>query len=357
MRRMLRWALRIVVGAALLLVLACLLVLAWRGFRQHQIAERLRITTPDGVQEAGFVRIGGVDQWVQIRGEHRSNPILLFVHGGPGFAASPFTPVFRNWEKRFTLVQWDQRDAGRTYSRNGGQPLSIDQVTRDGLEVADHIRRRLGQPQVIVLGHSWGSAVALNMIHRRPDLFSAYVGTGQMDDRDDQEAASYAMVLARAKAARNATAVTELEKLGPPPYKGLAGLLVERRWLAVYDTPAERNLFKVMTPVVFYAPDQSLRELYDFNAAPKVAQPAAYGDVARFNARSLGLSFAVSMFVFEGDQDILTPPAPTQRWLDQLQAPRKALVLLKGGGHDAVFSMPDAFLAELDARVRPVAVR
>ncbi|HEY2355827.1 MAG TPA: alpha/beta hydrolase, partial [Phenylobacterium sp.] len=179
----------------------------------------------------------------------------------------------------------------------------------------------------------------------------------QMADRDEQEAASYAMVLARAKAAANAKAVAELERLGPPPYKGLDGLLVERRWLAVYDTPAERSLFKAMTPVVFFAPGQTVRELYDYNAAPKVAQAAGYDEVARFNARSLGSGFGVPMFVIEGDQDILTPFASTQRWFDQLEAPQKAFVLLKGGGHDAVLTMPQAFLAELETRVRPVAIR
>ena len=356
MRRIVKWIVRLVLGAVLLLVLAGALLLGFRALRQHQTAAELRITTPNGIQESGFVRVGGVDQWVQIRGEDRTNPILLFVHGGPGFAMSPLTPVFRAWEKDFTVVQWDQRDAGRTYSRNGAQPISVDQVARDGLEVADIVRRQLGQPRIIVLGHSWGSAIALNMVHRRPELFHAYVGTGQMAYRDEQEAASYAMVLARAKAARNAAAVAELEQLGPPPYKGLDGLLVERRWLGVYDTPAERNLFKVMTPVVAFAPGQSLRDLYDYNAAPKVAQGLAYGEVARFNARSLGSSYAVPMFVFEGDQDILTPVASTRRWFDQLKAPQKALVLFEGGGHDAVLTMPGAFLAELDTRVRPLAL-
>jgi len=342
-------------GLALLLALSAAGLLGYRALRQHEAANAQRIVGPDGIQEAGFVRIGGVEQWVQIRGEHRGNPVLLFVHGGPGFAMSPLTPVFQAWEKDFTIVQWDQRDAGRTYSRSGRQPLSMNRIADDGVEVADYVRRRLGQPKVIVLGHSWGSAVALNMIHRRPDLFAAYVGAGQMAYRDEQEAASYDMVQARAKAAGNVKAVAELAAHGPPPYKGLADLLVERRWLALYDTPAERSLFKVMTPVVLFAPGQSLRELWDYNAAPKVAQGAAYHEVARFNAQSLGASFAVPMFVFAGDQDILTPSDSTQRWFEQLQAPQKAFVRLKGGGHNAVLTMPDTFLAELRARVRPLA--
>jgi pimeloyl-ACP methyl ester carboxylesterase len=340
------------IGLALLLALTAASLLGWRALRQHEAESAQLITTRDGIQESGFVRIGSIDQWVQIRGEHRGNPVLLFVHGGPGFAMSPLTPVFREWEGEFTVVQWDQRDAGRTFSRNGPQPLSMDQVTRDGLQVADYLRHRLGQPKIIVLGHSWGSAIALNMIHRRPDLFSAYVGTGQMVDKEAQEADSYGMVLARALAGSNRTAVAELNHVGPPPYRTLNDLLVQRKWLGVYDTPAERDLFKVMAPLVAFAPGQSLKAAYDYNAAPKVAQAAVYDENARFDARMLGLIYDVPIFVFEGDQDILTPFGPTQRWLDQIQAPQKVFAVLAGGGHDAVLTMPRAFLAELKARVR-----
>jgi pimeloyl-ACP methyl ester carboxylesterase len=356
MRTILRRIGVLALGLVLLLVPTAAGLVGWRALRQHDAARAERITTPDGIQQAGFVRIGGVDQWVQIRGEHRGNPVLLFVHGGPGFAMSPLTPVFRGWERDFTVVQWDQRDAGRTFSRNGRQPLSMDQVARDGLEVADYVRHRLGQPKIVVLGHSWGSAIALDMVHRRPGLFSAYVGTGQMVDKAAQETDSYAMVLARARAAGDRAAVGELAHVGPPPYRTLDELLVQRKWLGAYYTPAERDLFKVMAPLLVFAPGQSLRAAYDYNAAPKIAQAAAYDENARFDARAFGLTYGVPMFVFEGDQDMLTPFGPTRRWLDQIQAPQKAFVLLKGGAHDAVLTMPQSFLAELTALVRPVAM-
>jgi proline iminopeptidase len=343
--------------AGLLITVLCGLIglLVLRAWEQYVTAKALRITTPDGVQEAGFVSINGAPQWLQIRGEHRGNPVLLFVHGGPGFAMSSLAPVFRDWERDFTVVQWDQRDAGRTFSRNGPQAISIDQTASDGVALAAYLRQRLGRP-IVVLGHSWGSAVALNMVHRRPDLFAAYVGVGQMASKSEQEALSYDTVLARLRAAHDTAAVAELTRSGPPPYKDMAALLVERRWLAAVDTPAERNLFRSMTPIVFFAPGQSLQQLWDFNAAPKVAQQASFDDVAGFEARRIGTRFDVPIFVFEGDQDLYTPAGPTRRYLDEITAPRKELVLLKGGGHDAVFTMPRAVLAELDARVRPLAV-
>ena len=349
--------LRVLATLTLVAIMLVVGLLVWRSLQQHAVASGQKIHTPDGIEQAGFVRVGGSDQWVQIRGEHRSNPILLFVHGGPGFSMAPLVPAFRRWEKDFTVVQWDQRDAGRTFSRNGPQPISIDQVTRDGLEVADHLRQELGPRPIILVGHSWGSAIGLNMVQRRPDLFAAYVGFGQMVSHDEQEALSYATVLARVRANGDAKAVAELEAIGPPPYSAISELLVERKWLATVDTPAEQTLFKRMTPVVLFTPGMSLKELWDYNAAPKVAQKMAYPDVEKFDARRIGAAFAVPIFILAGDQDLYTPGGGVPRYLAEISAPSKSFVLLKGGGHNVVLTAPDAVLHQLLTRVRPVATQ
>jgi pimeloyl-ACP methyl ester carboxylesterase len=132
--------------------------LAYRAYCQHRKARALAIVTPSGIDEGLFARIGGIDQWVQIRGESRANPVILLLHGGPGFSYIPFTEIFRPWEKHFTVVQWDQRGAGRTYGRNGkagSGEMTIDRMVQDGLEVAEFIRKRLGTERVILLAHSW----------------------------------------------------------------------------------------------------------------------------------------------------------------------------------------------------------
>ena len=344
--------LAIIAGLALALVVGGVLVLRaalqWRG------STTLTIASPEGIQEKGFVPIGGHPQWVQVRGEHRSDPVILVVHGGPGFAMSPLTPVFRSWETDFTVVQWDQRNAGLTYSRNGAQPISLGQVAGDGVEVAEYLHRKLPRAPIILLGHSWGSAVGLEMIRRRPDLFAAFVGAGQMSSKTEQEAISYRLVLDRLRAAGNQKGVDELSRTGPPPYKDLAGLLVERKWLSVVDTPEERSLFQRMAPLVLTAPGMSLADVRAYLAAPKVAQAASFDEIAAFEARNLGLRFETPIFVFAGDQDLYTPAGPTERYLGEIQAPVKDLVMLPGGGHDALLTMPGRFLAQLQARVRPL---
>src|SRR5229473_2750970 len=119
-----------------------------------------------------FVPLGGLEQWISIRGEDRSNPVLLVVHGGPGEAQWPAADIFKPWEKAFTVVQWDQRGTGHTYGRYGEKTpdVTLDRISKDGVELAAYLCRELHKKKIIVLGHSWGSLVAVHMVQLRPEL-------------------------------------------------------------------------------------------------------------------------------------------------------------------------------------------
>lgn len=125
--------------------------------------------------ESSFIPLGGIEQWVSIRGEDPTNPALLLVHGGPGAPLSIFTPQLRAWERHFNVVQWDQRCAGKTYRRHGCGELSFDLLASDGLQLAARLRERFGR--VVLVGSSAGSIIALRMALEQPELFMAYVGT------------------------------------------------------------------------------------------------------------------------------------------------------------------------------------
>src|SRR5215469_7094656 len=105
MRRVLRVALLTIAGVIALVAL----VMAYGAW---SYGRDMAIDTPNGINESGYVRIGGVDQWIQIRGDDKRNPVLLWLHGGPGFSTIPNTPFYPEWEKHFTMVMWDQRGAG-----------------------------------------------------------------------------------------------------------------------------------------------------------------------------------------------------------------------------------------------------
>ena len=158
-------------GVVVLIVLG---LAVWRALRQAAMARRLALSGPNVIDEAGFVPIGGIDQWITIRGEDRANPVLLVVHGGPGSAFQILSHVaMRPWEARYTVAHWDQPGAGRTFGRNGPDgtgELSLDRMADDGAEVARHVLARTGHSKLILLGASWGSILGLEMVRRHPEL-------------------------------------------------------------------------------------------------------------------------------------------------------------------------------------------
>ncbi len=153
------------------------------SFVRNRNAQDYAITAPNGIDEAKYVEIGGIEQWITIRGQDRSNPVLLFLHGGPGDATNPWGYAgFRSWLKQFTVVQWDQRGAGRTLGKTGpslGPTITIERMVQDGIELTELLRKELKQDGLILVGHSWGSILGLLMVKSRPDLFHAFVGTGR----------------------------------------------------------------------------------------------------------------------------------------------------------------------------------
>jgi len=348
------------VGRILLVSLACfgavLLVvssaLAYRIYRQQQDARAFAIRTPNGIDEAGFVRIGGIDQWVTIRGEDRSNPVILILHGGPGLAYSPLFAWFRPWERWFTVVQWDQRGAGKTYGRYGKATpsLSRETIVSDGIALSDYLRGHLHKDRIVLLGHSWGSTVGLEMVARRPDLFAAYVGTGQVVDAA-QEVAAHAMALDAARKANDDGAVRALQAV-QPPYATARQMMAAHMRASAYAPAAERAYVTRSLPTALFAPGYSLTDLYDNGAAGLYSIGPLYRDVSSFDAHRLGASFAVPVIIIQGDLDNVTPTASVRDYFDEIAAPRKDLVVLPGDGHMALLTDPDRVLAVLVARVR-----
>jgi pimeloyl-ACP methyl ester carboxylesterase len=345
-----------------MIVLAVVIVLVagalgYRAWRQHQNALALAIDPKTGVEETMFVPLGGVAQWIQIRGDNRANPVLLFVHGGPGSTEAPVSSLLRSWEKYFTVVMWDQRDAGKTFARNGAvREMSLDRVAQDGVALAQFLRLRLGKRKIVLLGHSWGTMVGLRMVTQRPELFSAYVGTGQVVSIADKEPVDYDNAMARLRAAHDADGIRALTAAGRPPYPSSDTLMVERALSARHDIASERDLLDNMIPIALFAPGWSLWDIYASLQAPKYAEAATFDADASYDARRFATRLALPVFIFNGAEDHITPTSLARAYFDTVVAPQKQFAILPGVGHSAVLTAPDAFLRELVTRVRPVAV-
>src|SRR5215831_9745456 len=310
--------------------------LGYHAWRQFENAKALAINRAIGIEETMFVPLGGVEQWIQIRGDDRKNPVLLFVHGGPGSTISPVSSLLRPWERSFCVVMWDQRDAGKTFVRNGPvREMSLPRVAQDGIELAQFLRHHLGKRKIIVLGHSWGTMVGLTMVHERPDLFSAYVGTGQVVSIAEKEPIDYARTMARLRAAGDKEGIRKLEAAGPPPYRSEDPMRVERSLSERHDIPSERDLFRNMVPIALFAPDWSLWDIYRSLQALKYAEDATFDADATYDARRLGTDYPLPFFIINGSEDHVTPTDLARRFFDTIRAPKKQFVALEGAGHSA----------------------
>jgi pimeloyl-ACP methyl ester carboxylesterase len=356
-------------GFALLATTALLVAvvgvgLGFRAYRQHLAAQALAIQSSNGVQEAAFVDIGGIRQWIQIRGEDRNNPVLLFVHGGPGSSTLPISSGWRPWEKYFTVVQWDQRGTGRTYGANGdaiAPTMTLERMTLDGIELAGHLRTHLHKDKIILVGHSWGSFLGIHIVKQRPDLFYAYVGTGQVVGRATFEK-SFEITIAHlqtlAQAANNAAALAELAPVASRPVLNETNRLAVEKWSKALALPSA-DRFELVGPIPpLFMPDFSLLDWYNWSKG--TAFSAKYlrgrdGPMFQRDLASLGFEFPLLVVFIEGDKDDITPSEPAERYFEQVVAPHKEFVPVLGGDHFIPFDRPDQFLAELVTRVRPFA--
>jgi pimeloyl-ACP methyl ester carboxylesterase len=328
---------------------------AMRAVRNRH-AQDYAITTPNGIDEARYVEVGGLQQWITIRGEDRKNPVLLFLHGGPGDATNPWGYAgFRTWLKRFTVVQWDQRGAGRTLGRSGpsvAPTITIERMAQDGIELSELLRTALQKDKIVLVGHSWGSILGVFMAKARPDIFYAFVGTGQVADPSRNYAVAYAGLVEKAERVGESRALRELKEVGPPPYSDGRGYAVQRKWSNLFEGA---DFFLSSTfALAFAAPGYSLRDINDWFEGQGLSAERLVPKTSVLEAKALGGEFALPVFVIQGADDFTTPTSLARSFVDSLQAPHKAFVAVEGGGHFAVFMKADAFLKELVARVLPL---
>ncbi len=362
MRRLFVWTLRLAAALVVLILLGLGGLLGARASLQAQDARAIAIKTPDGVDWGGFVSIDGVPEWVRIRGQHRDNPVLLIVHGGPTDAQSPLTVLYAPLERDFTVVQWDQRGAGRTYGQ--GVRLTPDtpyqRLVDDGLEVTALVLRRLGKPKLILVGHSAGSFLAVHMIQQRPDAFYAYVGTGQIASQAAAHAEIYRKVMDAARRGNDLATIRQLSR-SPPPWRTL------RDWLPVdaavrdrYADASDRAFWgwfkRPSEPAyVLTSPELTLHQLAEWDRGTRSSIfEAPYPPVVDADVRGLGRDFRVPIFVIQGRNDWVTPADLARAWLDGVNAPRKEFIPIDGGHWGAMTHMTE-FRDLLVSRVRPLA--
>jgi len=299
------------------------------------------LAAPTPIGEEGFVPIGGIDQWVSIRGRDRSRPAILFLHGGPCDAQSPHLSLFAPWEERYVVAQWDQRGSGKTFEKNGAATpdVTFERITQDSVEVTRHVLGRLGARKLILVGHSWGALLGLQVARLKPELFHAFVGTGQPVAAKKIVDRMVASAISRAQAAGDTKAADDLKQTSEQELMSdqtkFVGLLV--KWTEPFIASDQTY---IQTPSAF--PN-------DF-CGTRLNPSLLTAD-----AKSGGYDLPVPYFVIQGRDDNRTLPADAHAFLNRVHAPMKGYTAIDGG-HFAFVTNPSGFLNALDNDLRKLKI-
>ena len=277
-------------------------IIATRGKRRREIAEALAIHTPNGIAQEHYVTIGGIEQWIQIRGENRANPVMLILHGGPGSPYAVFTPLIRSWEKHFTVVQWDRRGVGKTRARSGKAVTnSYAQMGADAVEVVRFLQAQLEKEKIILCAGSMGTLLGLPLVQKHPELFSAIVCTDMYTDMRRNEALGYELTLDRVRAAGNAKAVAALEKIGADPAAwDLRAWQVKMDWTMKTDPVTPNGVTKLLFPLALTSPIYSLGDVRHLLAGFLETGKQLHAEVQAYSTDRLPTRFEIPFFMFQG---------------------------------------------------------
>nr|MBS0021469.1 alpha/beta hydrolase [Gammaproteobacteria bacterium] len=312
---------------------------------------------PGSVATMERLTVGGITQSIWFRGVSRSNPALILLHGGPGASESA---LFRSYnsalEQHFLVVYWEQRGAGRSFHSDiPPESMTIDRFVRDLDEVVERVKRRFGKAKVVLLGHSWGTVLGTIYASQRPENVAAYVGVAQISNMAQQRRLAYEFTLAEARRRGNAEAISELEKIGPPPYGSVdhglrVGTWTERFGGAFHgDLATGKLIWSALN-----TDEANLIDLIKFGQGNRFSLRHLEGEISQLDLSHRYRSFEVPIVFLLGRYDWHLPAVLAEQYFDRIQAPCKRLIWFEQSAHNPPFEEPDRFNQVLAEQVLPL---
>jgi len=281
-----------------------------------------------------YVELGGVKQWISIHGKDKNNPVLVYLHGGPGVSTSTYDHVFtRPWSDVYTVVTWDQRNCGKSWSaEQWNTKLTYDLMLEDTLELILFLRRFLGAEKVTLLGHSWGTYLGANFAREYPQFVEGYIGVGQLVDFIENEAA----LKAEAEKWTEDDSVARLlvDKLSPedlaPGHFEARNKLLKKYHFDMFAGGRDYSL----AAAKFFNPNYTLREYMKFyRTSSRVYRDfIASEEFSRFNLEGQ-YTYEMPYFNVNGDRDYQCNYRLAKEYFDQVEAPYKKLHMMENMTH------------------------
>lgn len=293
--------------------------------------------------EQGYVPIGGIQQWIAIQGEG-SRPAILYLHGGPGEAQSPFLETFAPWRRDYTVINWDQRGAGKTFEKNGeGTPdVTLRRLTEDAVEVTRHALDRLGKRKLILVGQSFGAVLGLLVVRRAPELYRAFVGTGQFVNNELTMEHRERWAREQATAAHDEAGLKALDDVRTLSVNDWKRIGASRKWMMSASDLEYLELQKTFAgPPEHRRPEaRSWIEGYGFQSNKVGNESLAFDAITEVP------SIPVPYILIQGRDDHVTPLEPARAYWKRVKSRGKAFAAIDGG-HYACFTNSVQFLAAM----------
>jgi len=300
---------------------------------------------PGSIAELVTVPLGGHDQALMIRGRSSDSPVLLYLAGGPGGTDLGAMRADTGLEQHFVVVTWDQRGTGKSYpALDPVETLTLEQMVADTVELTHYLRDRFDEDKIYLVGNSWGTILGVLAVQQHPELYHAYVGTGQMVSPRETDVMFYEDTLAWAEKGGNAELVATLQQSGPPPYDNLLDyepvISYEHDWNPYPELDGSKEM-----PFNLFVPENSLMDRINGMRGLLDTYSVLYPQLQDIDFRGDVPSLDVPVYVVTGAHEARGRAVLAQEWFDRLDAPYKEMVTFEHSGHRPPFEEPAAFVS------------
>lgn len=318
----------------------------------------------NGISEIRNIVISSIKQTIVIRGNNVNNPILLYLHGGPGSTELiPFRLAHKNLEEYFTIVLWEQRGTGKSFSGNiSKESMTIEQFISDTHELTTYLLKEFNHRKIVLVGHSWGSALGLLTVAKYPELYYAYVGSGQEIEPEKGERIGYEYVLEKAK--ENKKALDQLQKLDQGnPYltidkegKWFSKIKTQRKWLVSFGGELhQRNNYSLLfNAKSLFAPEYTFIDFIKFERGSVFSLKTMWPQIMKINFNTQIPKVSIPVFFLQGKHDFNTPTHLVEQYFLQVEAPKKELIFFENSGHHPMYEEPEKYEKVLIENVLPL---
>lgn len=328
-----------------------------------------KIVAPRGIDEAKFLKLGGVRQWVTIRGQDHDKPVMLFLHGGPGSAKADYSySSQRPWEDEFVVVNWDQRGAGRSAIDKEALrgTITLDQYVADTTELLTYLKKRFGR-KVVLFGQSWGTLLGSEVAKRRPDLINAFVSLGQVTAWEENFAEGRRLLIDHARNVGDKALEAKMLAMGPQP-KSRDDFKGERAWSIQPSTEifnrghswhnSRGAWYKRVVASTLVSPTMSNWDLFEMFAGRRQLTEENIEQIVKDISgwkieQNVGSNYKVPVIMMMGAHDWQTPITLARRYYKTICAPYKVWVEYPYSAHVIVAEEPGTFQRALIEKVLP----